>query len=519
MKLLIVDDEAIIRSGLRAMISRMPPLDTVTELYEAEDGRSALEAVKKYTPDIILLDIRMPYMDGLEFMRAYSEMHRPGKIIVLSGYGEFEYTREALRSGAADYLLKPVKREALYEALRRTMQELLHTRDRVRAQQARLDAMQSHLCAQGLTQLLLETGKHPKPLTDFLNEYGTEFSGSRYRVIYAVIRDTAEDAPEAAMTALLDSLSAVFPASLCTELSESSAVCISEESRFPPEPLRKQLDRIVKMLRAAGSDTVFGVSESGKIESDPVRGAYRQARSACMERFVSPSEFCFFHEVIAKASAPAMSEKDCAALLYKLRQHDEAGIRKTAAALFDQLTEKGYSFRAYLECLTSGLWDILSQEKHGLSRAQVLSYLTYFADAAPQCDSLDELTALFAGMLNEHISVPSSDGSELYRNKAVELAKKYIAAHYCEELTLGKIADYVGMNPSYFSVLFKKVNRVGLVDYINDVRVEQAVALLSDPQCRIYEAALRVGFTDDKYFSRVFKKKMGVSPSEWRRNC
>lgn len=511
MKLLIVDDETIIRDGLKSIISRMdfPKF----ELYEADNGISALEAVEQICPDLILLDIRMPCMDGLEFMQHYVQMHYAGKIIVLSGYGEFEYTREALRCGAIDYLLKPIKRDTLCRTLEKAAQKISAAKTTIENQR---QILQIYAQNEKIHRLIMGAGKNAKTLSDFLADQGLKFDGEFYRVVYAHIEIAK---PECDLKACYFALCDVFSAGLCAELSENELFAISSETQFSVVALEQELIALAQKMSTLGVRAVFGISEKGKENALPVRMFYQHAQRACMERFCNSQNVCFFCERVSKTSIPPLLEKDYASIRYKIQQGDRSGLIRLAEQLFTQFTSEGYSVYSYLEYLANSLMEILRQESNDQLQARNFTMLSAFADMVTQCGSVDALVTFYADTLLELFLPSELENPDILQHKTINLARSFIAEHYSEDLTLGKIAEHVGMNPAYFSVLFKKINQCGLIDYINDVRIEHAVELLNNPQCMIYDVAFRVGFTSDKYFSRVFKKKMGVTPSEWRRKC
>lgn len=511
MKLLIVDDETIIRDGIKAIISRMQSINL--EIYEADNGKTALEIVRNDCPDIILLDIRMPYMDGLEFMQRYAETNQHGKVIILSGYGDFEYTREAIRFGAVDYLLKPVKRENLCSTLEKAAQEIIQSKNEVEEQHA---AMQSYIISEKLYRLILDRRKNAKPLAQLLKDHNLSFRGDRYRVLYAHIEKETAVQTNDPVGILLAELKRAFSTMLCAELTTNEAFAIIDDAVFPRPALQRQTEALLQKLTGMGMRVVFGIGESVNLDTAPVRSAYTKAQRASLERFLYPRQTCFFYEEIQKAAIPWLSEKDYASLRYRMQQQDKEGIRQAVLRLFQRFSGEGYSVYSFVECLGASLLEVIPQNKDNLQQPLNFATLSLFWDTVTQCETLDDIAAIYAETLSEFYPAQNQDA---LHNKTIQLAKKYIDNHYREDLTLAKVAEHVGMSAAYFSVLFKKENHCGLVEYINDIRIEHAAALLKDPQCRIYEVAIRVGFTDDKYFSRVFKKKMGVSPSEYRRKC
>jgi len=388
--LFIADDENIILRGLRKLID-WSAMD-VQIIGEATDGLKAEEQILMLQPDFAILDICMPNHTGLDILHSIRESECSTKVIFLTGHEEFTFAKEAIRYGAKNYLLKPVKKDELQNAVLELLQEI---DDGATAREA--------------IEKLNKLEKSPLKLFENFEE-----RQQHYTVLACLIRDL--ELMEREMERL--TLFSVFR-SLEREVSgkklgitfykESIIYIILRHDETPGSPLATAKRIEEHILRDTGKTLLIGIGDTVS-DINHVRSSIDSARDALGYRFVHPEKTIFVHE---------------------------AG------------TEKNIEF--------SGP----EQMK------PILSYL------------------------NEH---------------------------YAESLSLESVAKIVHMNPYYFSVYFKKNTGMNFKDCLTKIRMEKALQLLRSEDIRTYELAGRVGFSDARYFSELFKKIYGKTPTEFRRD-
>ncbi|UVI30086.1 response regulator [Paenibacillus spongiae] len=385
MNILIVDDETTIREGIqRTLHNRFPQYRT----FQASNPEEAAGLLRKHHIHIVLTDILMPGMTGLELMRISRHTHPHVKWVVISAYSEFAYAQEAVRLGAKDYLLKPIGKDALTEMIGKLSEEI-----------AREIGMMEE------TELLM--------------------SGRKY---------------------LREAVFQRFASGLDT-------------GRINLEPFMESHPSFYLIMV--------------KMESD---------KAVNLEHFIIEN---VLSELIEKHGRGFVAIHDHKSMLGLVTVSSES----TLAALLDELRKHLIRYlKVPFQIMHSGLiehFDAVPEEVRRLGRASTTQVYEHY-----------------------------SSGGE----RAVEVAQQYIRTHYQEDLSLEKVASIVYLNPVYFSQLFKQKTGHGFKEYVIQLRMEKAEQLLSNPKLKLAEVAERIGYQDMRHFSTVFRKKYGVSPSEYRQS-
>lgn len=462
---LVVEDEKMIRQGLAAMIRRAPtPTETV---LEARNGLQAMEILQSQPVDLLVTDIRMPGMDGIELVAQTKSLPHIPLAIVVSGYDDFHYAVEMLRSGARDYLLKPVERDKLYELLAR-MEEELQTASR---DQEHADTLRR----QALRCLMLDDVRASAERQEFLARYSSDFGQSAYQVFCSV----------------------KAPGGLaCRELMRDangwSVAVIDMGVQLPPQ--------------CAGVSRVHA-------SLDELHAAYAEARAACQRAyFDGPAAL---HQAGEASPAEAgIGEKE----LQKMVQLLGSNRYPEAFSILRQLTVRVQRGQLAPDAFAQGAQElseliqttyrtILETDRADL---EAVANVWQYDWIGGYLDAVSEWMEQFNHrLLNEF---------DDYRNKQkIRDAVVYIRSHYATPLNMATVSNQVNMNYSLFSLLFKQYVGTNFVNYLQKLRLNEAKQLLRETDLRVNEIGRRVGFSDDKNFLKVFKASEGVSPSEYRR--
>lgn len=347
-KVVIVDDEKMIREGLTRTI---PWNDMGVEVVgTAGNGQMALEIIREKKPHIVLTDIRMPKMDGLQLLQRVREENSKIKVVMLSGYDDFSYAQQAIKYGASDYLLKPINAEDL----------------------------------QKLIKKLVKT---------FEEEIFEDLS-------YIKIKKDIE----------------------------------------------AELGQYITAIRLGNRDTAFSL------------------------------------------------------------------LNKLSDKLTNQLLANDQFYKLYMEIINSVL-QTLDEDGFKLTEELREEYLKSFIELFNSADGEELVKWLyrFTDKVAGYVENNKGDSYSFVIKKALE----YIEQHYKEELSAQKVAEAVYLSPNYFSHIFKKIRKESFTDYLNKIRVEKAKMLLTTNLYKVYEVSDMVGYSDYKYFSSVFKKLVGVSPTQY----
>ncbi|EFM10644.1 two component transcriptional regulator, AraC family [Paenibacillus curdlanolyticus YK9] len=437
-RLLIADDEALEREGLEWIVNRMLP--NQFEIIHAENGRRAIEQAEERRPHIVLMDVQMPGIQGLEALREIRSMLQDVKLVLVTAYDSFAYAQEAITLGISEYIVKPASRDQMAKLLTRLVEELDREREK-RGEQLELKSRMSTiqpLIENELALILMvdqAMGTSPETLAEWL-DFRLDKQG-RCLVIAFPGHDSSLDRGQLYET--------------IRRLAKSQTSCIVSSI------LEHHLALFVHQPQAA-EDGEEGLSRLAEKLAEAARALLHIAPSIGIGSLRNGAEglrHSYFEAVFA-STYPGREGQVC--LFDDLKQG------KQDAALADGVE--------------------LSEERQ---RSYVLSALNRIRELR------EEQTAT-----------------------VMDRAIAYILERFTEELSLEDVAEYVHLNPFYFSKVFKQHVGENFIDYLTGLRIDKAKRLIEDKQLILKEVCYQVGYKDPNYFSRVFKKVTGVTPSEYR---
>ena len=518
MNILLVDDDEVIRMGMRKLIERAGKGWQVCG--EASDGAVALEMLDDgMKADLIICDVRMPIMDGLELAEIIrNKRDYDPRIIMLSGFNDFEYVRSAFMNGACDYILKPFKKDefiALIQRMEDMINDELRTRQSVKRNRAFLQSeILRKLAETKADEASAELGR--------LEELGIELKDRLFCAI-SVTPDQyyRQFSQESQYKSLLEQVLAKTMEALDNEKTDiSAATCILGQEILlllfakSAESLKLFSQRLFDELNGEEGETsvTIGLSDiSGRAEDVPA--AIEQAREAVMSRFYLGQKQCIEYEAIKGKSADLQYDiaPSVNSLVHYVTLADSMGAREVIDRVFVDLSYcHAVRFRRYMHDMISML--SMRIESFGSYIEGIGEQVSYYID---YLNTYRELKTYMGQLLKSGIEYISSE-KDKRSEKRIELAKSYMESHYSEAISLNDIADYIELNPSYFSNLFKTETGVNFSEYLLNIRMDKAKDLLRDPKIRIYEIGNLVGYDDAVSFGRAFKKKWGISPKEYR---
>ncbi len=525
-KVMLVDDEA----DAREAIAKCVDWESIgfTVVAEAENGEDALEKAEQYAPDVVLTDIQMPFMDGLTFCKKMKEMMPDARIIIFSGYDEFEYAQEAIRLEAEEYILKPINAAELVKVFAKIKARLDEDFDR----RHNIDQL-TRFYRESLPVLkeqfligLLEGRLSAEQIASYACDYELKLDAPFYSV--GVLEQEADvDGRQPLHTGLLGvSLRHMVeerfenePTVMCLTYLGTVVVLIGLKNTQAHAAFISRMDQICKMShKQYGLDTVAGI---GKVYGNirDISRSFEEAREAAMYRMlIDSNQAIYIGDVEPKNSEiVTLDEKLIQNLLRELKMGNASSMTEAVDAIVSHLKKAAVSMPQLRLFCTQIVIELnrlgsIYQAETELGSAQDLF------QTIEQFRSFEEMSEWIKNLCEKlmvSIRRDRQDATRVLGEKAIA----YIREHYADShLSVDMVCSHLGVGATYFSSIFKKETGMNFVAYLTKVRMEEAVRILESTDEKSYVIAGMVGYEEPTYFSYVFKKQYGVSPAKYRQN-
>lgn len=534
-KVFLVEDEMVIRRGIKNSI------DWEKEGYifcgEASDGELAYPMIIKEKPDILITDIRMPFMDGLELCKLVKKELPNIKILILSGYDEFDYAKEAIRLGVTEYLLKPISSGKLLEALNGVSESIRREKedkDLVRKYMEEMRENTEHEKQKFFEQMIagnlsmadaLETGE----------KYEMNLSAGMYNLLLFRFtlgeenRKSGELLGEAeyAIEKLTERLEYVFEFQRGVEGWAFLLMADNEEQMSERvKELSKDLEEIMKNYSTIAYFGGIGqpVARLRELE-ESFRGAERAlAARFTMElnRIISVEDIRMAQNVDTLDDIEITSfgeiEKTRTMLEKFLNNGAEDEIDEFVDVYINELSEENLKSVLMRQYIIMDAYIVMMSfcEKFEGIEGEMQAQSEELKNSMKTIQTLEEIKNYIRMLLKKIIGVRDTISGRRYSD-IIEIAKDQIRKTYMsDEISLNTIAAEVGMSPSYFSSIFSKEMGKTFVEYLTEIRMDRAKELLMCSSMKTSEIGYEVGYKDPHYFSYIFKKTQNCTPKEFR---
>ena len=518
-RVLLVDDEEDIREGISR---KMDWLGLGFSLVgEAANGQDALELAESLRPDVILTDIKMPFMDGLELCRILTDRLPAARFVVFSGFDAFEYAKQAIQMNVVEYILKPINADELSAVLRRLKDQL----DRERAERRNVELLRSRYMENlpVLRELfyanLLDGRIEPGTERDRAAHLDIDLQGEEWAVGLAYIGSDRRDA--LSTLSIQNLLEETLTADRCklSLYNDWVAVIVSLTESFTIYDLIRVLDRVCTLAASyLGLTLTVGVGAPCKELSGMARSA-AEARTALEYRsMVGRGQVIYIGDLEPDGGQVlTFEEADERTLTAAVRLGSEQEVRDAAAALAGKIREANPSagqYNLFLMELVTHLIKMIRRSGVGMEEVFGTGFSLPIQDSAlPSLEELEGWCAERYLRLWTLIRRRQTDSA----GQTVEAAKEYIRQHYAEsDLSVEKLCAYLHLSSTYFSTLFKRETGTSFTAYVTTVRMEAAAEAIRGTEEKTYLIAQRCGYEDPNYFSYVFKRHFGVTPTKYR---
>ena len=534
-KVFLVEDEMVIRRGIKNSI------DWEKEGYifcgEASDGELAYPMIIKEKPDILITDIRMPFMDGLELCKLVKKELPNIKILILSGYDEFDYAKEAIRLGVTEYLLKPISSGKLLEALNGVSESIRREKedkDLVRKYMEEMRENTEHEKQKFFEQMIagnlsmadaLETGK----------KYEMNLSAGMYNLLLFRFtlgeenRKSGELLEEAeyAIEKLTERLEYVFEFQRGVEGWAFLLMADNEEQMSERvKELSKDLEEIMKNYSTIA---YFGGIGQPVARLRELEESFREAERALAARFTMELNRIISVEDIRMAqnvdtlddieiTTFGEIEKTRTMLEKFLNNGAEDEIDEFVDVYINELPEENLKSVLMRQYIIMDAYIVMMSfcEKIEGIEGEMQAQSEELKNSMKTIQTLEEIKNYIRMLLKKIIGVRDTISGRRYSD-VIEIAKDQIRKTYMsDEISLNTIAAEVGMSPSYFSSIFSKEMGKTFVEYLTEIRMDRAKELLMCSSMKTSEIGYEVGYKDPHYFSYIFKKTQNCTPKEFR---
>lgn len=549
-KLILVDDEEDVREGLLELIHwenlGFQIVDT------AENGKEALEMVERYIPDVVVTDIQMPFMNGLELSEWIRTHYPAAKIIILTGYEEFEYAQRAIRLGIDEYILKPFSAGELSAILSKVKKQL----DEEMEEKENVLLLTEHYrknlpVLQGLFLSSLVSRKlSQSEINEKTTHYELDLTGEAYNVsvihidVPAVFNDLTTDAKSSgtakavslrdtndrqlqlfAVLNIVDELVAshtrhkvfinhdeVVLLSIYDNAVNDGYNGLLNQTLQLLEDVKYSIERFLKLQVTIGVGSV--IPDLGGVST-----SYQEAERALDYRMILGNhKMIWIGDVESKQfpsiSLDEMKEKE---LIRCLKVGTDGELEELLDGLFAGLIDSAVNyqdFHVYMLMMLTAVIKAAQDVQVDLDNlfdggVKFFAQLSKFSNAS-------EAKAWFVTVCTKLKNCIAAERQSSY-NLLVEDAKTYINEHYQDhDMSITKVCKQLHISTGYFSNIFKKETKMTFVNYLMNVRMEAAQSMLRLTDLKAFEIADQVGFTDPNYFSFCFRKRFGISPKEYR---
>lgn len=541
-KLILVDDEQEVREGILKKVEwEKYGFDIVGQ---AENGREALEIAERTDPDVVITDIKMPFMDGIRLSEELSKRFPTTKVIILTGFDEFEYAQKAVKLNVVEYVLKPVSANELVEILSRV--KLLI--DEEKAKKEDINTLKEYyvkslpILREKFMTTLITNKLHRSEIMEKAQSYNLDLNGNGFMVSVVSLDynlSSAEDEEYKELNEVSSEpnemeLIKVSALNLCSEIAAKNelgivflqddkivVIAVSKQALVEQfvgktlnslEEIRTSAEKYLKSTVTIGIGTVCS-------EVNEISISYKAALSALDYRIVLGSNRTIFIEdiepkAVEKVTFDELKER---ALTSSIKVGTEAEIGETIDNLFKEVIEIKASIKDYQIYLLEILTTITKIAKNSnVDMDDIFGNNYNFFVELYKFNDINEVKSWvkdIALKLSNYITKDRQDTVKLI----VRQAKDYAKDNYNDsEITINKICEHLHISPTYFSLIFKRETKTTFINYLTKIRMEAAKELLRTTDKKTFEIAEKVGYSEPNYFSYSFKKNFGISPSEYR---
>lgn len=510
-KLLVVDDEHLICDGLFSYNWEQLGFKAIGT---AKNGKMALKFIENNQVDVIIADIKMPVMDGLEMSKIVKEKYPEMKIVILSGYKNFDYAREAIERNVYNYLLKPIDFKELDELFRKMKKDL----DREYKNKQLFEKYKNKLkeslplaASKFLNNILEGKVTNLEEIKEKIDIFELNLN---YNYFCCVVLKFSTETNIKKLGEKVDDF--LGTKGLGYRLIDKNYIYIIFNLKTN---CKKKIEQYVNDLNLQNEEKKYLIGVGNIYDNILfIKDSLKEAKKLCQDKFYMEDDNIYFiwkHSNNDDLSTKYPYEKENDLLNAILEGNTEKSLDEFEK-YWDDLN-KDCVMRSHLIQFLNVLDYRLKKHKTSLKEIAGIfpSYNRQFQDVNTIKEIEFRLKNIIIDTTEKITDLNEKVIDSFY--PAIKKAVNYIHNNYDKKITLKKLAEEVYLNPSYLSVLFKKETGENFIDYLTNYRIEKAKELLGRINLKIYQIANKVGYNNRKYFTEIFKKKTGITPNKYRK--
>lgn len=538
-KILIADDEGIVIESLSLIINRH--FGDKCIINSGKTGRQVIEIAEEFRPDIIFMDIQMPGINGIDAMKEIKKINKSTIFIVISAYDKFTYAKEAIHLGVIDYLTKPTNKKKIITTLEKAMSIVDTAKEKRSTELAMKEKLRTviPIIESGMIYSILFRDVYATEFTSFKNLLGIE---SNYGFIFAIQYGDLDEKGVLTNSVGVSVRAQSFYPILCETTKEFfdgiiGPIMLNQVVVFVPwedseinynqriDIIEKCRGLIRKLNRKIDTDFRIGIGSVKKL--DELSASYKEAILTTRQnigKVVHIEDVSTSNQV--EDDYPETAKKN---IINKMRSGDLVGTKVEAELFFEWLLAhkleyeldipaKIYEIILYLE---ERAYHLGVKTYHFSNRGNYFKK-SFETDTVEKANSgrLSEssLCSIKEWFLEKIVEIYTNINTQMAKqtNSKIIEANNYILKFYYKDISLDDVSREVDISPYYFSKLYKEETGENFIDYLTKIRINKAKELLEDNSLSIKEICISVGYSDPNYFSRIFKKCTGITPTRYR---
>ena len=520
-QIFVVEDELLIRQSIRNGVEKMQ--GPYVFCGEASDGEMALSMMQDLMPDILLTDIRMPFLDGFGLIRHAKAMMPWLKTVIISGYGDFEFTQKAISLGVDQYLLKPIRQAELVRVIEEMAEQIEKEKTERKALPTQLDENEvySALRQQLIRQLLygeMDTGelleKTRTLKMDIVRSHylPAVLSLERPGVNPGLLQSTAKKAADSVGDILYDLNSA-----------DQMTILAYDND---PEQLDEKVYRFIGIFKHELTDVCPVITTVVGRETQRLGGISESCETAARllktvggvaaGKVINVADTAQMTADIVQLGSPFGAEFQQKLQFSNAEEVPELLKEALSAPEADQFDSMMMRYNALISIMKTAI-RIMAKARPEADEKELAAQLSGECDILTAAGQKDSFSEAARKLLQKALSTRQESTGDMRYNHVISQAEKYVRDNFCDpNISLISAARHVGMSAAHFSTVFSQTTGRPFITYLTAMRLERAKELLTKSSMKLADIAMEIGYNEPNYFSHVFRKYEGMTPKEYR---